>query len=172
MEPNWHYHIIYFLLINIISEKIECTNTHIQQLTSSAQMSSNTCGVCLEECGEKNVAITECGHITHLKCFTQVLSTSDNCIYCRRTLNIRNAEKIKKHDDPFIERHSMWIVNNDRPFHKKVEETLIVIITIILYSLLFYKLIMWFFSKTISYWKKCLQRLLYGCRRLSWHLCF
>jgi len=47
------------------------------------------CGVCLEECGEKNTATTECGHKTHLNCFIQALSTSDNCIYCRKTLNLR-----------------------------------------------------------------------------------
>lgn len=60
---------------------------HNQTINMSSTI---TCGVCLDECGEKNIAITECGHKTHLKCFTQALSTSDNCIYCRKKLNLQN----------------------------------------------------------------------------------
>jgi hypothetical protein len=48
------------------------------------------CGVCLDDCGEKNIAITECGHTTHIECLIRVLSTSDNCIYCRKKLNLQN----------------------------------------------------------------------------------
>ena len=52
--------------------------------------STTRCGVCLDDCGEKNIATTECGHITHLKCFIDVLATSDYCIYCRKRLNLSN----------------------------------------------------------------------------------
>ena len=55
--------------------------------------STTTCGVCLDECGEKNLAITECGHKTHIECLIRVLSTSDNCIYCRKKLNLQCKEQ-------------------------------------------------------------------------------
>jgi hypothetical protein len=51
---------------------------------------SSRCGVCLDDCGEKNISITECGHKTHIECLIRVLSTSDNCIYCRKKLNLQN----------------------------------------------------------------------------------
>ena len=54
---------------------------------------TTTCGVCLDECGEKNIAITECGHKTHIECLIRVLSTSDNCIYCRKKLNLQYKEQ-------------------------------------------------------------------------------
>ena len=50
------------------------------------------CGVCLDDCGEKNISITECGHKTHIECLIRVLSTSDNCIYCRKKLNLQCKE--------------------------------------------------------------------------------
>jgi len=67
-------------------EKIESNQP--RTTTEPTKMTAR-CGVCLEECGEKNTATTECGHKTHLNCFIQALSTSDNCIYCRKTLNLR-----------------------------------------------------------------------------------
>ena len=51
---------------------------------------SSRCGVCLDDCGEKNISITECGHKTHIECLIRVLSMSDNCIYCRKKLNLQN----------------------------------------------------------------------------------
>ena len=65
-------------------------------------MSSSTtiCGVCLDECGEKNIAITECGHKTHIECLIRVLSTSDNCIYCRKKLNLQCKEQEQQLDRP------------------------------------------------------------------------
>jgi hypothetical protein len=97
-------------------------------------MSSTTkCGVCLDECGEKNIAITECGHITHLKCFTQVLSTSDNCIYCRKKLNLKE-EKEEEADD--TEPFGMWIYNRQLTFRKMAENVLIFVVAL-LYAYLF-----------------------------------
>ena len=55
------------------------------------------CGVCLDDCGEKNISITECGHKTHIECLIRVLSTSDNCIYCRKKLNLQCTEPRMHH---------------------------------------------------------------------------
>jgi hypothetical protein len=100
--------------------------------------STTTCGVCLEECGEKNVATTECGHATHLNCFVQVLSTSDNCIYCRKKLNLKKT-MVK---DPLIERHSMWIQNPNFDLGNTI---LTAFITISIYGTIIYSL-MWCFK--------------------------
>lgn len=99
-------------------------------------MTSTRCGVCLEECGEKNVAITECGHKTHLNCFIQVLSTQDNCIYCRKQLNLRKPPTT----DPFIERHSMWVQTN----FDLGNTILTAFTTILIYGTLAYSLTVWY----------------------------
>jgi hypothetical protein len=125
-------------IINILFWKIECRIHTCKQLNKPAQMSSTTrCGVCLEECGENNIARTECGHTTHLNCFVQVLSTSDNCIYCRKKLNLKKP--IVK--DPFIERHSMWIQS---PHFDLGNTILTAFITILVYGALVYTIIHWF----------------------------
>ena len=106
-------------------------------------MTSNTtrCGVCLEECGEKNVAITECGHKTHLNCFIQVLSTQDNCIYCRKQLNLRKAPPTP---DPFVERHSMWVQQPNQNNFNLSDTILTAFITILMYGMLVCSVIHWF----------------------------
>jgi len=93
---------------------------------------TSTCGVCLDECGEKNIAITECGHITHLKCFIQVLSTSDNCIYCRKKLNMKEEREEDDDTQPF----GMWIYNRQLTFRKMAENVVIFVIAL-LYGYLF-----------------------------------
>ena len=101
--------------------------------------STTRCGVCLEECGENNIARTECGHATHLNCFIQVLSTSDNCIYCRKKLNLSKSQP-KQEIDPFIERHSIWIQGN----YNLGDTILTSFITILVYGALIYTIIHWF----------------------------
>ncbi len=100
---------------------------------------TSRCGVCLEDCGENNTAITECGHKTHLNCFVKVLSTSDNCIYCRKQLNLRKNTT----NDPFIERHSIWIQGNQNNFNLS-DTILTAFITILIYGTLVYAVIHWF----------------------------
>jgi hypothetical protein len=99
-------------------------------------MSSRTtikCGVCLDECGEKNIAITECGHITHLKCFTRVLSTSDNCIYCRKKLNLKEE---KEEDDDDTQPFGMWIDNRQPYTLRKMGENMLILVVSLLYAYL------------------------------------
>jgi hypothetical protein len=98
--------------------------------------STTRCGVCLEECGENNIARTECGHTTHLNCFIQVLSSQDNCIYCRKKLNLKKQQT----NDPFIERHSMWIQGN----YNLGDTILTSFITILVYGVIVYTIIRWF----------------------------
>lgn len=101
------------------------------------KMTQPICGVCLEECGEKNTTTTECGHTTHLKCFIRVLSTSDNCIYCRKKLNLAVYFKEPQINDvdPFVERHSMWVVQG-------VGDTILTaFITILIYGTLVWSII-------------------------------
>ena len=94
---------------------------------------STTCGVCLDECGEKNIAITECGHITHLKCFTRVLSTSDNCIYCRKKLNLKEE---KEEDDDDTQPFGMWIDNRQPYTLRKMAENMLILLVSLLYAYL------------------------------------
>ena len=96
--------------------------------------STTICGVCLDECGEKNIAITECGHMTHLKCFARVLVTSDNCIYCRKKLNLMEETTTK--DDEYHQ-FGVWI-DDRQPFTlRKMAETLLIITLSAIYGYLF-----------------------------------
>lgn len=99
-------------------------------------MSSTTiCGVCLDECGETNIAITECAHITHLKCFTRVLSTSDNCIYCRKKLNLK--EEKEEEDDDDTQPFGMWIDNRQPYTLRKIGENILILTIATIYTYLF-----------------------------------
>ena len=43
----------------------------------------DTCCICIEALGEKNIATTPCGHQFHFGCLAQHISRSNNCPTCR-----------------------------------------------------------------------------------------
>ena len=58
----------------------------------------NACPICLDEIGEKNNCITECGHKFCLKCLSTALREKNTCPMCRKKLLTKNTdiEKINR----------------------------------------------------------------------------
>ena len=99
-------------------------------------MSNETCGICLEDFADVSIiAITKCGHITHLECFVKAIKSSDLCIYCRTELNIKNLINDDQCEQPsveeleyiranteYIERFAMWNTRNQPTVLQRVVE--------------------------------------------------
>jgi hypothetical protein len=111
-------------------------------------MSTETCGICLEDFNTvANIAITKCGHITHLECFIKAIKTSDLCVYCRTELNIKSIlndeqpcqttiedlEYIRTNTE-YIERFSMWNTRNQPTVLQRVIEIVNWILSVIIFS--------------------------------------
>jgi hypothetical protein len=106
-------------------------------------MSTETCGICLEDFAHVcNIAITKCGHITHLECFIKAIKSSDLCIYCRTELNIKNlindeqpsVEELEyiRANTEYIERFAMWNTRNRPTVLQRVVEILNLILFMII----------------------------------------
>ena len=52
----------------------------------------NACPICLDEIGEKNNCVTECGHKFCLKCLSTALREKDTCPMCRNKLLTKNKD--------------------------------------------------------------------------------
>ena len=44
------------------------------------------CAICLEVVGDKNRAVTECGHIFHVSCLCRASANQSSCPMCRASL--------------------------------------------------------------------------------------
>ena len=55
---------------------------------SASANNSTDCPICMEEIGEFNKVVTECGHTFHCSCFVQNIFVTDcfMCPYCRNDL--------------------------------------------------------------------------------------
>lgn len=99
-------------------------------------MSTETCGICLEDFADvSNIAITKCCHITHLECFIKAIKTSDLCVYCRTELNIKSILNDEQPCQPtieeleyiranteYIDRFAMWNTRNQPTVLQRVIE--------------------------------------------------
>ena len=52
----------------------------------------NNCPICLDEIGEKNNCVTECGHKFCLKCLSTALREKNTCPMCRNKLLSKNTD--------------------------------------------------------------------------------
>ena len=48
--------------------------------------SPTDCAICLEVVGDKNRAVTECGHIFHVSCICRASANQSSCPMCRTSL--------------------------------------------------------------------------------------
>jgi hypothetical protein len=102
-------------------------------------MSNETCGICLEDFADvSNIAITKCGHITHLECFIKAIKTSDLCVYCRTELNMNNLINDEqpttyiRTNTEYIERFAMWNTRSQPTVLQRVVEIVNVIVFMII----------------------------------------
>lgn len=59
--------------------------------------SVDTCPICYEEYGGKDISITKCGHKFHTSCLIESIrrQTDDNCPYCRSDISISTTKQQK-----------------------------------------------------------------------------
>ena len=55
----------------------------------------DSCPICLDEIGEKNNCVTECGHKFCLKCLSIALQGNNTCPMCRAELVSRSEDAIE-----------------------------------------------------------------------------
>ena len=53
---------------------------------------SNTCTICLEELGERNITTLDCGHSFHYRCIFQWNAQHNSCPFCRQVIDPNNEE--------------------------------------------------------------------------------
>lgn len=74
-----------------ISDFLKINTDLIQQ-----DFSQNVCTICLGAIGDKNKAITKCGHSFCLSCLLESLEKKNACPLCRETLESKRPERYTK----------------------------------------------------------------------------
>jgi hypothetical protein len=73
-------------------------------LDSKKIIEANECSICLDEFGEKNICITECGHKYHTSCLMTWLQKEETCPNCKNELiTVENKKS-------FYEKHPILVI--------------------------------------------------------------